>query len=358
MATHSASAGLLHAAPPGPRRQGRWRPALLLALAVVGWHAWLVDRLAPVATPAGAPRPGLVQLRSLPSPDVVLPSTIPAEPLPAWTPPAPAAPPSPPVADGPPAPPVAAPADVPPAPAAGPSTVAEAAADTDTDSGPAGVPPPLYPTQLPPPAQLRYTLLHNGQAGEALLAWQHDGQRYQLTLQAQTAAGAPLLQQVSAGLVDAHGLAPDRFTDRRRQGRTQAASFRRDIGQIGYSGPPQQHPAWPGAQDRLSWLAQLVAVLAAAGSPPPEVVTLFVTDARGHAGLWQLQRQPDTLLAMPGGAWPAQHWLRLPPRPEGLRIEVWLPADPAGPAGPWPLRLHMVVPRSAHAIDLWRAAAP
>ncbi|GCL64296.1 hypothetical protein AQPW35_33770 [Rubrivivax pictus] len=245
-------------------------------------------------------------------------------------------------------------------PDAGLPMAAEAAIDTEADgeAGPAGLPPPLYPTQLPPPTQLRYALLHNGQAGDAWLTWQHDGQRYQLTLQAQTAAGVPLLQQASAGLLESHGLAPDRFTDRRRQGRTQAANFRRDTGQISYSGPPQQHPAWPGAQDRLSWLAQLVAVLAATGSPPPEAVTLFVTDARGQAGLWQLQRQPDELLSTPGGAWPAQRWLREPPRPEGLRIEVWLPADPAGPAGAWPLRLRLLVPRSGHQLELLRATPP
>jgi hypothetical protein len=37
---------------------------------------------------------------------------------------------------------------------------------------------------------------------------------------------------------------------------------------------------------------------------------------------------------------------------------VWLPAAPDGPAGPWPLRLRMAVPRSGHVVELWRSAPP
>jgi hypothetical protein len=235
---------------------------------------------------------------------------------------------------------------------------ADAAAAADPDESPAGEPPPLYRTQLPPPAQQRYSLRLNGQVGEALLTWHHDGRHYRLTLDGRGGGGAPLLSQSSSGGVDAHGLAPDRYVDSRRGGRTQAASFRRDIGRIGYSGPPQQHPAWPGAQDRLSWLAQLAAILAATDGPPPEALRLFVTDARGHAGLWQLQRQPDTTGPTPWGDAALQHWRRQPPRPEGLLVDVWLARDAGSPAGAWPVRLRMQVPRSGDVVDLQWLAAP
>jgi hypothetical protein len=253
------------------------------------------------------------------------------------------------------------PADLPAADGlAGPveRSAADAADAADADQGPAGEPPPLYRTQLPPPAQQRYTLRLNGQAGEALLTWHHDGRHYRLTLDGRGGGGAPLLSQSSSGGVDAHGLAPDRYVDSRRGGRTHAASFRRDIGRIGYSGPPQQHPAWPGAQDRLSWLAQLAAILAATDGPPPEALRLFVTDARGHAGLWQLQRQPDTTGPTPWGDAALQHWRRQPPRPEGLLVDVWLARDAGTPAGAWPVRLRMQVPRSGDVVDLQWLAAP
>ena len=395
MATHRAPAGLSIAAPALRRRAGRWLPAALLAAAVLGWHAWLMGLLglvglpglaglagvmAPSVPPAGPVRPGLVQLRSLPAapvPAAAQAQRVQAPPDDGALPPAAATAVAarrlPAVATTPAAPPIevapapAVPSTAPPldAPAPGPApvdAVADAAAHTDTDTatdaGPAGEPPPRYATRVPPPAQLRYALRLNGQAGEALLVWQHDGQRYRLTLDGQGPGGTPLLAQASDGLLDGDGLAPERYVDRRRGGRAQAANFRRDIGRIGYSGPPQQHPAWPGAQDRLSWLVQLVAILAASGDAVPPALQLFVTDARGHAGLWQLQRQPDEAATTPWGDAILQHWQREPPRPEGLRVDVWLPAEAAGPAGPWPLRLRFMVPRSGDVVELLRLAPP
>ena len=365
MATPHVPAGLLTDAPTPPRRAGRWRAALLLAAAVGIWHAWLVDQLAPPAPSAGLLRPGQVQLRTLPpAPAVASPTD--AAPAPPVAPrPQPAARVVPqvvaaaPVAD----PPLAVLTSAGPgAPAsADPATDAEPAVDTDAIAAPTGQPPPVYPTRLPAPARLHYGLRVNGQAGVAQLTWQHDGQRYRLTLDGQGAGAKALWMQASDGVLDGHGLAPERFVDRRAGGRAQAANIQREpglpAGQIRYSGPLVQHPAWPGTQDRLSWLVQLVAILAAADVPPP-ALSLFVTDARGHAGLWQLQRQPDEQAATPWGDLLQQRWLREPLRPEGLRIEVWLPATSDGPAGPWPLRLRMAVPRSGHVVELWRTAPP
>lgn len=365
MATPHVPAGLLTDAPAPPRRAGRWRAALLLAAAVGLWHAWLVDQLAPPAPQAGPPRPGQVQLRTL--------STAPAAAGPTDAAPAPPVAPRPqpaarvvpqgvaaaPVAD----PPLTEPPSASPeAPASTePATDAEPAVDSDAIAAPTGQPPPVYPTRLPAPARLHYGLRINGQAGVAQLDWQHDGQRYRLTLDGQGAGAKALWTQASDGVLDGHGLAPERFVDRRAGGRAQAANLQRAPGQpvglIRYSGPPVAHPAWPGTQDRLSWLVQLVAILAAADAPP-QALSLFVTDARGHAGLWQLQRQPDEPAATPWGDVVQQRWLREPPQPEGLRIEVWLPATLDSPAGPWPLRLRMAVPRSGHVVELWRTAAP
>ena len=218
---------------------------------------------------------------------------------------------------------------------------AEPAIDED------GTPPPLYPTRLPAPVQLRYALNYNGQSGEAVLSWRHDGQRYAMDLIgiAQT-AGRPLLAQASQGALDVNGLAPDRFVDRRRGGRQQAANFRRDIERIGFSGPQRQFPAWPGAQDRLSWLAQLAAILAA-GHVEPEV-RLFVVDARGQGGTWRLQRLPDERLATSAGEVWLQRWQREPLRPEGLQVQAWL----APALGHWPVLLRFTALRSGDVIEL------
>lgn len=359
MATHPEVA---FAEPPCHRARPPWRagPVLALAAAVLLAHAWLVALLAPDVPRAGVARGTPVLLRSLPAPALAAP---PAEARPVAA--APGAPPP-----RRPAAPAAAPtparpadlADRPTSPLATPATPAadtaapaapSAVTDPQADAAPAadadGEPPPLYATRVPPPVTLHYTLRLNGREGQAVLAWQHDGSAYRLTLDAQGADGRPLLAQASSGGFDAHGLAPERFVDRRAGGRQRAANFRRGTGQdsarITYSGPGHAHPAWPGAQDRLSWLAQLAAILAAA-DVPPDALRLFVADATGQAGLWRLQRQADD------GA--SVHWRREPLRPEGLRIDLWLPAAPADAAGQaaWPRRLLFTVPRSGDVLDL------
>ncbi len=380
MATPTHPAGKLQPAGALPRRAGRWWPALLLAAAVLAWHAWLVALLAPQAPRAGVPRPGVVQLRSLPAPSpsgrpMPLPAAAVADATrrpdpatraiadrPAARPHAETAPPPEGTATLPAPAPLSSPApDLAPTLATVPAAAESGAGSmADTAASPAeGQPPPLYPTRVPPSGQLRYALHYNGQAGEALLVWQHDGARYRLVLEGTGAAGRPLVAQASEGALDDHGLAPDRFVDRRRNGPQQAANFRRDTGRIGYSGAGWQHPAWPGAQDRLSWLAQLAAILAAADPPAtPAALQLFITDAHGHAGLWQLQRQPDLVGPAPWGPQAMQHWQREPPRPEGLRTDVWLAAQAGTPAGHWPLRLRFSVPRSGDVFELALLAPP
>jgi hypothetical protein len=236
------------------------------------------------------------------------------------------------------------------------SPVDPSATEVSAETPSSADPPPVYATRVPPPVQLHYALRYNGQAGEATLAWRHDGQQYTLTLDGHH-AGQPLVAQASQGRFDTAGLAPERFTDRRRGARLTAANFRRDIGRIGFSGPAAEYPAWPGAQDRLSWLAQLAAIRAAAvgsAAPPPAELSLFVVDARGAGGLWRFTAQGETLLDTPLGTLPTERWRREPPRPEGLRVEAWL--DPA--QGHWPVQLRFTALRSGDVFELMRVAAP
>ena len=220
-------------------------------------------------------------------------------------------------------------------------------------------PPPLYPTRLPAPVQLRYALQINGQAGEAVLDWRHDGQRYVLALEARSGQMQPLLEQVSQGAFDAAGLAPERFTDRRRGRGQRAANFRRDIGRITFSGPQINYPAWPGAQDRLSWWAQLAAIQAAVISPLP-AITLFVVDARGAGDWWRFVPQGEAVLDTAVGRVAAQHWRRDPDatdrhdRHDSQRTEVWLDAT----RGHWPVLLRTTSLRNGDVFELRLASEP
>ena len=187
--------------------------------------------------------------------------------------------------------------------------------------------------------------------GEALLSWQHEGQRYRLQFDARLGADRPQVEQLSLGGFDAAGLAPQRFTDRRHGRSPQAANFRRDIGRISFSGPQVDYPGWPGAQDRLSWLVQLVAIQAAAVAPLP-LIEVFVVDAWGGGERWRFLSLGETVIDTPLGRLSTLGWQTGPDRPEGQRVEVWL--DPA--RGQWPVQVRFTLLRSGE-VSEWRLAA-
>ena len=368
------------------RRPTRWRVGAGLLLAVLLLHGMLLNGLVPRPPPgAGRGREAHpvrpVQVRTLaarpvaPGPDLGLAAPAAGRP---------AAPPEPAPVAAAPAAAAATPLPAAQAPAAGvaaPAAAAPSRAVPDTASldirtpdirasdlrapdiapsdraAPASTePPPLYPTRLPAPVQLRYALQLNGQAGEAVLDWRHDGQHYVLALEARGGRMQPLLEQVSQGGFDAAGLAPERFTDRRRGRGQRAANFRRDIGRIGFSGPQIDYPAWPGAQDRLSWWAQLAAIQAAAISPLPSI-TLFVVDARGAGDWWRFVPQGEAVLDTAVGRVVAQHWRRDPDaadRHDSQRTEVWLDAT----RGHWPVLLRTTSLRNGDVFELRLASEP
>ncbi|HVO08395.1 MAG TPA: hypothetical protein VMT83_16500 [Burkholderiaceae bacterium] len=104
-------------------------------------------------------------------------------------------------------------------------------------------------------------------------------------------------------------------------------------GLITFSGPRWEWPLPAGAQDRLSWLVQLVAIASATPDALRDgaKLSMWVVGTRGALSAWHFEvrgRQPD-------GAASAWWLVREPEHPYDLRVEVWL--DPA--RGHWPLRL-------------------
>lgn len=231
--------------------------------------------------------------------------------------------------------PVAAPA-VETVAAEGPAGPAAAAAEVQEQ------PPPTYATRLPGPATLRYAMRRGALSGEGVLHWQPGeagGEGYRVDFVGRV-FGALLLGWHSQGHVDAHGLAPERFVDRRRQRSALAANFQRSRGVITYSGDPARIPLLRGAQDRLSWMVQLPAVLAAnpALTRPGQTVLMQVSGARGDAEVWAFRVVDRQDLNLPAGAVSgALHLRREPRKPFDTRVDVWL--DPVRALLPVRLRL-------------------
>jgi len=340
--------------PPAPRHAREW--GLALALALAGHALVLVtappgpgqSRLAQPASSVPAPRaaPALVVRRieaaaASPAP-VVAPaadsparSSAQAPALAAASPPvAPAHLPivASPATPATPSTPATAAAEILPAPAAR-SADPVAQADDPEDAAPAvayaGRAPPVLPTRIAPAFVQGYTMRRGAQAGRAELRLERGADHYRLSLRGRVEGGR-LLEQTSQGGFDAAGVAPERFVDRRRGRAGQAANFDRAAGRITYSGPSVEQPLHAGAQDRLSWIVQLAAVIQADPGrwTPGERLPLYVTGARGDAQLWLFEVRERADLDLPGVQ--VAHALRLtrePQRPYDSRVEVWL--DPA-----------------------------
>lgn len=205
----------------------------------------------------------------------------------------------------------------------------------------APVPPePPIPIALPAPARWHYAVTgrRRGLAiagGIAELDWRHDGRSYQATLQV-TAAPLPARTQRSDGDLGPDGLAPRRFSDRLRG--EQATHFDRARGRIVFSSNRPDAPLPAGAQDRLSVLLQLAALVAAdPGRFVPGAVVALPTATTREAGTWPFRVEGTEDLLLPAGRFTALKLVRPPRHEYDVRLEVWL--VPGRDYGPVRLRL-------------------
>ncbi len=184
---------------------------------------------------------------------------------------------------------------------------------------------PLYRTLIPPPIRLRYTLRRGALLGSADFEWLPDGERYEARLEGQL-SGTAVLTQISQGGFDESGVAPLRFTDRRGGGALQAANFQREAGKISFSGPSVQYPLLMGSQDRLSWMVQLAAVLAAEPQRLADggKVVIHVIGARGDSSLWVFRFVGMETLTAGAGTIQTAHFAREATDPYDTRVDVWI----------------------------------
>lgn len=179
---------------------------------------------------------------------------------------------------------------------------------------------------IPRPARLRYRVdgVVRGQPYEAsgLLDWRHDGQAYQAKMEVSLfLIGART--QTSQGQIGDAGLAPLRFGDRSRS--EQATHFMRDRDQIVFSANTQAQPLQPGAQDRLSVILQLGAMIAAEpGRYPRDSSIRIQTASTREADVWVFTVLGEESLELPGGTQRGLKLLRAPRHAHDAQLELWL----------------------------------
>jgi hypothetical protein len=211
---------------------------------------------------------------------------------------------------------------------------APAAATTGAAAAPASAPAaaaelPVYATHVPPSARLRYDLRRGMISGTGELLWQlQPSGDYELRLEGKIAF-VRVLTQLSQGRLDSAGLAPTRFTDQRQSKPVQAANFQREQGVLSFSGPAATFALRPGLQDRLSWMVQLPAIVAANPllAQTGATITLGVAGVGGSLDTWVFRAEgPDTVETALGPV-QALRYTRVPRQPYDTTVEAWL--DPA-----------------------------
>ncbi|QRR11366.1 DUF3108 domain-containing protein [Burkholderia sp. MS455] len=283
---------------------------------------------AAAAPKAAAPKPA-------PSPEPVLTSTQPAE----QGEPPPAA--------------VSAASGVPSA--SGTHAASAAGASSATAPGPAtdGV-----KFAAPPSGDLQYDTFYNGMQNMiGTIHWRTDGRTYDLSVSMPVPFVGPFAYR-SEGRIDAFGVAPDRYVEKRGKRPEDIAIFNREIRQVVFTRTPNNAPLPDGVQDRFSMLMQLSGLLR--GNPSaykPGVTQQFFVIDNNSGETWPITVIGDEQVQTQAGIIDARHFMRLPRRDgDTRRIDMWL-----APSLGWlPARLVQSEPNGAQIELLWhgRLAAP
>ncbi|MEI6000664.1 DUF3108 domain-containing protein [Paraburkholderia bengalensis] len=302
-----------------------------------------IETQAAGSPPAAQSRPAAPKRRAQPPREHVLTATRPGGPKPK---PAPTAEPA--------SAPVAASAAAAES-ASGAAASAAASASTATTAQGEGTAPQSAPGvkfSVPPSGELQYDTFYNGVRNQpGTIHWTSDGRTYDMVV------SVPLpfvgtFSYASRGHVDAFGLAPDQYVEKRGRRGEDITTFHRDTKQIGFTRTPNTLPLQDGAQDRFSMVMQLASLVR--GDPDayqPGVTRQFYVTDNDSGEIWPIETIGDETVHMEQGTIDARHFMRLPRR-EGdrRRIDVWL-----APSLGWlPARLVQTEPNGTQIELVWR----
>jgi hypothetical protein len=252
----------------------------------------------------------------------------------------------------------------PPAPASpAPPEAAKPPAPTTSETPPAAeplaaaTPPPPIPASaqptVPGSARISYKVEANKFpfSANAELLWQQDGKIYSAQL-ALSAFGQTRVQ-TSRGEILPSGLAPLRFSDKYRS--EVAAHFNREYGKVTFSANTPDVPLQPGAQDRLSVLLQLAALIANDPEHYAPASTLSIqTIGPRDADTWLFTVGSEEKIKLPGGELMALKLERKPRQEFDQKVELWL-----APAQAYlPVRIRITEANGDFIDQQWLATEP
>lgn len=170
------------------------------------------------------------------------------------------------------------------------------------------------------------------------LDWLQDGDRYDAQLSL-TFLFKTFRSLHSNGVIGSTGIEPMRFSDKRK---TEVAShFVRDQKTVIFSNNSPSVPLLAGAQDRLSVVMQLGALMA--GDParyPPASVIAVQTVGPSDAEIWTFTISGEEQVTVPAGEFTVRKLTRAPRQPFDDKIELWLAPE----LGYLPVRIRQTQP--------------
>ena len=206
---------------------------------------------------------------------------------------------------------------------------------------------------LPGAVRLKYKVDTNKfpYSANAELRWKQDGETYDARLELSVFGQARV--QTSRGQITPAGLAPIRFSDKFRS--EVAAHFNREQGKVTFSANTPDAPLLAGAQDRLSILVQLAAMIA--GDPAqfqPATTLALQTIGPRDADTWLFTVGEEEKLTLPGGELNALKLVRNPRQEFDQKVELWL----APALGYLPARIRITEPNGDFIDQQWLATEP
>ncbi|MFM0738309.1 DUF3108 domain-containing protein [Paraburkholderia xenovorans] len=261
--------------------------------------------------------------------------------------------------------PAVAPAAVSDAIAAGTATAASNAASTNTTATASGTGAASAPSagsapqaatgvkfSVPPSGELQYDTFYNGVRNQpGTIHWTSSAHSYEMVV------SIPLpfvgtFTYSSHGRIDAFGLAPDQYIEKRGRRAEDIAIFNRADKQIAFTRTPSTLPLPDGAQDRFSMVMQLASLVR--GDPgvykPGVTRQFFVIDSDSGEN-WPVETIGDETIRTAQGYLETRHFKRLPRHDGDLRrIDVWL-----APSLGWlPARIMQTEPNGTQIELVWR----
>ena len=186
------------------------------------------------------------------------------------------------------------------------------------------------PFELPPSADLNYELQARQRGfslkGEALVSWRAGDGKYAVSAESRVPVLGTITEDRSSGTIDAFGLAPAEFHEKRMRKAPTTTTFDRDAKALTFSESKQTYPLKGGEQDRVSITWQLAAVARGAGEKfKPGSDWPFFVAGRRDAETWVFKVVKREKVRTGLGEVDAVLVVRQPPADKKDRVlEIWL----------------------------------